>query len=105
MQDLQNNNWITLDPLGNIYEIYANLTAMTLLNQEHFWITQTELCLRAGFIQGNCTRQYFFLSQMWNYSKSLSTGIGAKNAFRTFLYFKKLKIIYSCEIYYILYWL
>ena len=36
MQDLQNNNWITLDPLGNTYEIYANLTAMTLLNQEHF---------------------------------------------------------------------
>ena len=36
MQDLQNNNWITLDPLGNIYEIYANLAAMTLLNQEHF---------------------------------------------------------------------
>ena len=47
MQDLENNNWITLDPLGNIYETYANLTVMTILNQEHFWITQAELCLKA----------------------------------------------------------
>ena len=36
MQDLENNIWIVLDPLGNIYEIYANLTAMTLLNPNHF---------------------------------------------------------------------
>ena len=36
MQDLENNNWITLDPIRNIYETYANLTVMTLLNQEHF---------------------------------------------------------------------
>ena len=35
-QDLENNIWIVLDPLGNIYEIYANLTAMTLLNPNHF---------------------------------------------------------------------
>ena len=47
MQDLENNNWITLDPIRNIYETYANLTVMTLLNQEHFWITQAELCLKA----------------------------------------------------------
>ena len=32
MQDLVNNNWIILDPLGNIYEIYANVAVMTLLN-------------------------------------------------------------------------
>ena len=29
MQDLENNNWVILDPLGNIYEIYVNLTVMT----------------------------------------------------------------------------
>ena len=32
MEDLQINNWIILDPLGNIYVIYANLTMITLLN-------------------------------------------------------------------------
>ena len=36
MQDLENNNWILLNPLGNIYETYANLTVMTLLNLNHF---------------------------------------------------------------------
>ena len=43
MQDLENNNWIildSLDPLGNIYEIYANLT---VLNLNHFWMTQAKL--------------------------------------------------------------
>ena len=37
MQNLENNNWIILDPLGHINEIYANLAAMTtLLNLNHF---------------------------------------------------------------------
>ena len=36
MQDLENNNLIILDPLGNIYEIYTNLAVMTLLNLNHF---------------------------------------------------------------------
>ena len=36
MQDLENNNSINLDPLQNIYEIYANLTVITLLNLNHF---------------------------------------------------------------------
>ena len=37
MQDLESNNWIILDPLGNMYEIYTNLTVMTtLLNLNHF---------------------------------------------------------------------
>ena len=36
MQNLENNNWIILDPLGHIYEIYANLTVMILLNLNHF---------------------------------------------------------------------
>ena len=36
MEDLENNNWIILDPLGNIYEIYANLNVMTLLNLNRF---------------------------------------------------------------------
>ena len=34
--DKINNNWIMLDPLGNIYEVNANLTEMTLLNLNHF---------------------------------------------------------------------
>ena len=29
MQDLENNNWIILDPLVNIYDVYANLNVMT----------------------------------------------------------------------------
>ena len=40
MQDLENNNWITLDQLGNSCDINANLTVMTLLNLDQFWITQ-----------------------------------------------------------------
>ena len=36
MQDLENNNQMILDPLGNINEIYANLTLVTLLNRNHF---------------------------------------------------------------------
>ena len=36
IQDLENNNWIIVDPLGNIYEAYANQTVITLLNLNHF---------------------------------------------------------------------
>ena len=36
MEDLDENNWIILDPLGNVYEIYANLTMMILVNLDHF---------------------------------------------------------------------
>ena len=36
MQDLENKNSIILDALGNIYEIYANLTVMNLLNFDQF---------------------------------------------------------------------
>ena len=36
IHDLENNNWNILDPLGNIYETYANLTMMTLFNLNHF---------------------------------------------------------------------
>ena len=40
MADLENNNWIILDPLGSIYDIYANLNVMTtLFNFNFFWIT------------------------------------------------------------------
>ena len=31
MEDLENNNWIILESLGNIFEIYANVTVMTTL--------------------------------------------------------------------------
>ena len=52
MQDLENNNCIILDPLENIYEIYADLTVMTFLNLNHFWITtQAELCLKGTFVK------------------------------------------------------
>ena len=40
MQDLQNNNWIVIDPLENFYHIYANLNVMTThLNFNLFLIT------------------------------------------------------------------
>ena len=42
MQNL-NNNWFILDSLGNIYEVHANLN--------HFWITQSELCLKDMFVE------------------------------------------------------
>ena len=35
MQHLEKNNWINLDHLGNICEIYADLTVMTQLNLNH----------------------------------------------------------------------
>ena len=35
MQDLENNNYIILDSLGSINEIYSNLTMMALLNLNH----------------------------------------------------------------------
>ena len=56
------------------------------------------------FFQGNCTRQYFFLFQMWTYSKSLLTGISASITFRT-VYdkknkkLKKFKKWYTVEIF------
>ena len=53
-----NYNGIILDPLRNIYEIYANLAVTTLLNLNHFWITQAELCLNGTFIKAS----FVFLS-------------------------------------------
>ena len=32
MQDLENSNWIKLDPFGNIYEIYAFKSYLILNN-------------------------------------------------------------------------
>ena len=52
----------------------------------------------SDFFQENCTRQYFFLSQMWTYSKSLLTAISANSTFRTVFDFKKIKIIF-CSIF------
>ena len=51
MQDWENNNQIILDPLGNINEIYANLNVITLLNLNHFWIIEAELCLKGTFVK------------------------------------------------------
>ena len=43
-----------IHPLGNIYEIYANLTVMTNLNLNHFLImTQDELCLKGTFVKAS----------------------------------------------------
>ena len=53
MQDLENNNWITLDLLGSIYEIYANLTVTTLLNLKNLWTTRTELCRKGTFVKAS----------------------------------------------------
>ena len=62
MQDLESNNWIILDPLGNIYEIYTNLTVMTtLLNLNHFWILQAELCLKGTSIKASFMFATIFL--------------------------------------------
>ena len=53
MQDLENNNYIILDSLGSINEIYSNLTMMTLLNLNHVWIIQAELCLKGTFVKAS----------------------------------------------------
>ena len=42
MQDLENNNWIILDPLENIYEIYVNLNVMNL-NQKLNYVEKAHL--------------------------------------------------------------
>ena len=52
MQELENNQSI-LDPFGNTYEIYANLTMMTLLNLNQYWITQAELYLKGTFVKAS----------------------------------------------------
>ena len=53
MQDLENSNWIILEPLWNIYDIYANQIVTTLLNLDHFWITQVESCLKGPFVNAS----------------------------------------------------
>ena len=52
MLDLENNDWIILDPLRKIYEIYTNLIVMTLFNHNHFriahklkYVQKAHLCL------------------------------------------------------------
>ena len=59
------------------------------------------------FFHGRCTRQYFFLPQMWNYSKSLLTGISAKSTLKESFWFQKVKNnkMHCCDIYYYLLWL
>ena len=71
MQNLENNNWIILDPLGHIYEIYANLAAMTtLLNLNHFWKTQAEFCLKGTFIKASVFHVcYNLFRYLWKHHK------------------------------------
>ena len=41
MQDKENNNWIILDQLGNIYKIYANMAVATFfLSLNQSWMKQ-----------------------------------------------------------------
>ena len=62
MQNFENNSWIILHQLGNIYEIYGYLTvSTTLLNLNHFWITQAELCLKGAFVKANFMLATIFL--------------------------------------------
>ena len=63
IQDLENNNWIIVDPLGNIYEAYANQTVITLLNLNHFLITQAELCLKGTFVKAS----FMFVTSFFRY--------------------------------------
>ena len=51
MQDLENNNWIFSDPLGNIYEKYGNMSVMTYFSLNNFWIAQVKLCLKGTFVK------------------------------------------------------
>ena len=52
------------------------------------------------FFHRGCTRQYFFLSQMWTNSKSLLIWINEKSTFRKLFDFKKLKIVYCWDVYF-----
>ena len=55
MQDSENNDWIVLDPLGNIYEIYVNLNLMTtLFSFNHFWII---------YLRWNVSKRHIFKSK------------------------------------------
>ena len=65
MQELERNNWIILDLLGDIYEIYANLIVMTLLNLNHFWMTKTELCLQGIFVKASFMFGTIFFRYLW----------------------------------------
>ena len=60
MQDLE-NNWINLDSLRNIYEIYANLIVTTLFNLKHFLITRAQLCLQGTFVKASLMFVTIFL--------------------------------------------
>ena len=53
MLDLENNNWIILDLLGNILEMYAIWLWRPNLYLDQFWITQAELCIESTFVKIN----------------------------------------------------
>ena len=62
------NYWVILGSLGNIYEMYVNLTVTNLLNQNHFWITRTELYL-ANTLQKQVSCLLPFSRYFWKSSK------------------------------------
>ena len=69
IQDLKNNNWLILDLLGNIYEIYVNLTVINLLNLYHFWITQAGLCLKGTFVKASFMLVTILFRYLWKYQE------------------------------------
>ena len=62
------------------------LTNSTIKFQEVFIKWKWHFQVTTDFFQGNCTRQYFFLSKIWTYSKSLLTGISANSTFSSLLH-------------------
>ena len=60
----KNVDWIILDPLGNIFN--ATLTVMNLFNFNHFWITQSELCLNGTIVTASFVFVTIFLDTYEN---------------------------------------
>ena len=47
---VENNNWIILDPLGNFYKINALLTVMALLNNTSWVMYKKQICKSFMFV-------------------------------------------------------
>ena len=56
-------NWVKMFKLHillfiNINDIYANLTMMTILSLNHFWVIHTELCLKSTSVKATHVRYH-----------------------------------------------
>ena len=104
------NNAISVSLTKEIHKNYTYIYGVTLrvTNKQYYYIYFSKsfifikrnwhLLSYCQILQENCTRQYFVLSQMWTYSKSLLTVTSTNNTFRTALDFKKLKIMWCWYI-------